>query len=159
VFAFALAFAVGGCEFAKSSTSPSAVGAVGIAPELHPAHALLRSIERVSWTRLTVAEWIDGLPVTRVLVRRRTGGHGAYYEAGHIYVHPDVLQRPTAEIAAVLAHEYRHADGYAHTCPTHRDQTLAEQGPWAVHFETLRILGLPQVADGLTPDWICEARS
>ena len=56
---------------------------------------------------------------------------------------PDLASAHDIRVAAaILMHEARHAEGFAHSCPDQRrDRTFAEGGPWAVQATWLRHAG------------------
>jgi hypothetical protein len=111
-----------------------------------------------SWHLLgTVAPWRDDVRFRRAVVADIPGGHSATYGSGVITVSPAALaSMPVEEIAAILAHELRHAQGYGHGCGLYRDSSHAERGAWAVHIEVLESLGVTDSAAYLRETAFCE---
>ena len=146
------------CTSPIQPSTPVSSDHIWIDPALQPALRILQSLPRATWAGESIDTWMSHATVTRVEVGD-TGEFTAWYRiaTGVITVHPRSLQDVTPpRLAAVLAHEWRHAEGYVHTCGPFADATLVEWGPWAVQAAVLRALGLPGDAESIEATFICD---
>lgn len=125
-------------------------------PRLAPAWRLLASLPAREWTDgQTVGEWMDGLPPVRVTVEWM-GWSIAGYHHDHVVIvgSATLADQPTAVVAALLAHELRHADGYKHTCGD--KDTPGPWGAYAVQVDVLRQFGHASMADWFEQAGFCR---
>lgn len=110
---------------------------------VQPAWLMLRSMPVAPWADgKSVAAWLDSLPLTEIRAEDLAPGYAALYRGnGLIVVSTDLLRDTTAAVAGYLAHEARHAEGYAHDCDPYRDLASTPWGPWKVHQAVLEWAG------------------
>lgn len=127
------------CASPVAPTVPDAPPAVQVDPAVLPAWLMLRAMPSAPWANgEPVAAWLDRLPLTEIRAEDLGPGYGALYRgAGTIVVSTDLLRDTTAAVAGYLAHEARHAEGYAHDCDPYRDWASTPWGPWRVHQQVL----------------------
>jgi Zn-dependent protease with chaperone function len=143
---YAALAAVSGCR--QGPTGPTAGPDVDAA--LRPAWERLQAVPRIG-------PWAAGVPVRSIVLTSRMypGYTAETLSGGVIRVHPQALTMHPDELTAILAHELRHVEGVYHHGPEWCDRP-GERGAWAVHIETLEILGRQASADYLREHKTCR---
>lgn len=156
----ALTLVAGACASPLEPTSSHPSKGIEIDARMQPAWNLARTLPAQSWTRgKSVAEWLDGLPITAIRVEPLNGITADYNLVTHVIRVNSQSQFPSLEpLAAVLLHEARHADGFMHTCGNN-DQTFSELGAWAVQVLALDAFNRPDISTVIRAHHFCEGGS
>jgi hypothetical protein len=106
---------------------------------------ILTTSTPLPWTGGSAADWWAHTGVTGITVQPISADGSIRAQCctnGEITIDPTSLTLTPVELAAVLMHEARHAEGYPHTCGS-MDQSFAEGGAWAISAMTYEWLGAP----------------
>jgi hypothetical protein len=143
------AFALAGCTVSPVAPQASAPGPAptqSADPHIEAALSLILTTPApLPWTGGSAAAWWAHTGVTGIKVQSLSADGSIRAQCctgGEITVDPTSLTLTPVELAAVLMHEARHAEGYRHTCGS-MDQSFAEGGAWAVSAMAYEWLGEP----------------
>jgi hypothetical protein len=126
-----------GCQVSPLQPSPAIVP-----PALLAALDKLDETRADSWSIYPSSrDWVRSIDVKEIRLAPLENAYGMAHPDGSITIDSRfAAAHEVNEIAAVLAHELRHIEGYSHTCGPNRDM-LGTRGAWFVHLSILRQLG------------------
>jgi hypothetical protein len=139
--------ALAGCAVSPLAPAPSAPAPTQSSdPHIEAAlNLILTTSKPLPWTGGSGADWWAHTGVTGIKVQSLSADGSIRAQCctdGEITLDPASLTLTPVELAAVLMHEARHAEGYRHTCGS-MDQSFAEGGAWAISAMTYEWLGAP----------------
>ncbi len=139
-----------GILMSAACTLPTEPSRVDVDRRVEPAWRLLLATPGVG-------AWAATVPVRSIVVAHRMyhGFNAETLSGGVIRMHTQAFDLPIEELAAILAHELRHVEGYQHAGPNYCDPP-GVRGSWALHIETLEALGRHGSAAYLREHYICQ---
>lgn len=144
----------------SGACSPVRPGAVlAVDPQLLPVWNRMASVPAPWAGGVSLQDWARSTPVQSVVIRVINHDYGAQYDGSRreIAFNPVYLQQiPLDEAVGMMAHEFRHAEGYRHECDGGYNDLRFGSGAWTIHILTLENLGRQASASYLRGTVFCQ---